>query len=103
MGYNMRSRISSTANINLQTCGGNKKAGLPSLVGLRPNIDLARRYRSYPSPNSEFYVSYANVLSGGVGRERAGLMFRAPADGANRNVIMQQKHTCKYLQKPPIK
>ena len=94
----MHARVSATANINLKTCGGNSKAGLPSLVGLSPLADRAITGRSYPTPGSKFYISYANVLSGGVGRERAGLMFKGVADGVNKNYILNEKKHCKYNQ-----
>lgn len=73
-------------------CGGNKKAGLPSLVGQsQPNRNYIK-INALPRRGQMFVVSSVNQL-GGIGRWSS--MVKAPADGVNKAAIMKMKKNCK--------
>ena len=86
--------ITSSAKIVNRTnnCGGNKKAGLPSLVGRQRQFADAIKTRCYPHPKAPFVISSANQI-GGIGRGRS--MMNQPADGVNRHRLLNMRSQCK--------
>jgi len=86
--------LKGTAKIVNRTnnCGGNKKAGLPSLVGRQRQFADAIKTNCYPGPNAPFVISSANQL-GGIGRSRS--MMSQPADGVNRHKLVNMRSKCK--------
>jgi len=86
--------------VNIPTCGGNKKAGLPSLIGRQRQFADAIKTNCYPDPNAPFVISSVNQI-GGIGRGRS--MMLQPADGVNRDVLNRMKSQCqKYSVKSVV-
>jgi len=86
--------LKGTAKIVNRTnnCGGNKKAGLPSLIGRQRQFADAIKTNCYPVPKAPFVISSANQI-GGIGRGRS--MMNQPADGVNRNALKGMRSQCK--------
>ena len=86
--------LKGTAKIVNRTnnCGGNKKAGLPSLIGRQRQFAAAIKTRCYPDPKAPFVISSANQL-GGIGRVQS--MMKQPADGVNRHRLLNMTSKCK--------
>jgi hypothetical protein len=81
--------------VNRATAGGNKKAGLPSLIGRSQPLSNHIKTKAFPRNGQKFVISSVNQM-GGIGRVQS--MTQAPADGVNKNVIyaMKTKWTMSY-------
>ena len=94
-------RITGSTKIinNTNNCGGNKKAGLPSLIGHQAPYRRWIKTNCYPDPTDPFVISSVNQL-GGVGRVQS--MMKQPADGVNRNKLRSMQSKCKVHGKNAV-
>ena len=60
-------------------CGGNKKAGLPSLTGYSGHLHRHVKTECFPKPSDPFVISSTNTLSGVARRISSGVNTHALA------------------------
>lgn len=90
-GHSIVSRSVAKIINRTNNCGGNKKAGLPPLIGQsQPNRNHIK-INAFPRNGQKFVISSVNQL-GGIGRTSS--MVRVPADGVNKSALMRMRFNC---------
>ncbi len=73
------------SKIGFNNCGGNKKAGLPSLTGYSGHLHRHVKTECYPNPKDPFVISSTNTLSG---------VARRISSGVNTNALNRMRIKC---------